>query len=496
MGPFLGGAAMSLAVIAMVTGSGSAELDGRTPAQAPPAVTAAPVLRTASVDEKASTPRPHFLTKVSRSGRYFLDQGHHPVMLRGDTVWGLVFNAGRWGHDTTWRSDIKSYLAARAASGFNAVYVAALGNTINEGRYDTGATWDGVSPWVEGSTSTIGPNVGTLHDAYWNRVDYLLRTAKAAGITVMLDIVYGDDIWENGRPGAMSEHGELPSNAQMQTYGRMLGNRYKRFPNLVWMVGGDYFGNADAKVTVTLKAIRRAGAKQLISVENWDRSASYSTGLGRRFAQWTDVYSYAPTYRWCEKAWARQKRPVVWADGYYDQDAGASNDLLYRQEVGWALTSGSRGSVYGAEGLWGWSSGSLQMVRHPDAAARQMVTAWRAVSRLHQWYRLVPDIRSGRVLTGDRGTKIDSDDPYTQPTNDYVTGSRTPDGSLALIYLPRGGTAHVTWAHMLSRHRSAWWLDPTTGKRRPVRAGRTSYRAPADNAAGQPDWYLVLRGSA
>lgn len=453
---------------------------------------AAPV---AAPDARAATSHPHFITKVSRNGRYFLDQKRRPVMLKGDTVWGLVFNAGRWGNGSTWRSDIKNYLAARSAAGYNAVYVAALGNTINEGRYDSGATWDGISPWVGGSASSIGPNVGTLNDAYWNRVDYLVRTAKAAGITVMLDIIYGDDIWENGRPGAMSENGELPSDAQMRTYGRKLGHRYKGFPNLIWMIGGDYFGNADAKVALTLKALRATGAKQLISVENWDKSSSYSTRLGRTFAQWADIYSYAPTYRWCEKAWAQEKRPLVWVDGYYDQDAGASNDLLYRQEVGWALTSGSRGSVYGAEGLWGWSSGSLKMARNPSPAARQMVTAWRVVSGLRHWWQLVPDIRSGKVLTGDRGTKVDSDDPYTDPTNDYVTGSITPDGTLALVYLPRGGTAHVTWDHMVRTHRSATWIDPTTGKQRSARAGRTSYSAPASNAAGQPDWYLVLRAS-
>ncbi|HEX4687991.1 MAG TPA: DUF4038 domain-containing protein [Nocardioides sp.] len=448
----------------------------------------------ARVGHAASSSRPHFIKKVSRSGRYFLDQRGHPVMLRGDTVWGLVFNAGRYGHGTTWRSDIRNYLSARAAKGFNTVYVAALGNTINEGRYDTGATWDGISPWVGGSTSNIGPHVGTLNNAYWRRVDYLMRTAKADGITVMLDVIYGDDINENGRPGAMYQ-GHYPSDGQMKTYGRMLGNRYKSFPNLIWMIGGDYFGNANAKVALTLRAIRKTGSKQLISVENWDKTSSYQTALGRRFAQWADIYSYAPTYRWCERAWAQRTRPLVWADGYYDQDSGASNNQLYRQEVGWALTSGSRGSVYGAEGLWGWSSGSLQLARHPSPAARQMVTAWNAVSKLHGWYRLVPDIHSGKVLTGDRGTKINSDDDYTSPSNDYITGSITSNGTLALIYLPRGGTAHVTWAHMGRSHRTARWLDPTTGALRSTRAGRKSYQAPPNNAAGQSDWYLVLRAA-
>jgi hypothetical protein len=151
--------------------------------------------------------------------------------------------------------------------------------------------------------------------------------------------------------------------------------------------------------------------------------------------------------------------------------------------------------VYGAEGLWGWTSGSLDMATRPDAAARQTVTAWNAVSRLPRWYRLVPDIHSGRLLTGDRGTKVTSDDDYTSPTNDYVTGSITPDGTLALIYLPRGGAAHVTWAHLDRAHRKAQWLDPTNGALKPARAGRTTYHAPGNNAAGQPDWYLVLRAA-
>jgi len=485
------------ALAAVVTIGLSASIPPPAPAApshpAPPTARhATPVTRDAQAKAGRSS-TPHFIKKVSRNGRYFLDQKGRPVMLRGDTAWGLVFNAGRYRGGTTWRSDIKGYLTARANKGFNTVYVAALGNTINQGKYDSGATWDGVSPWVGGSTRDIGPHVGTLRDAYWKRVDYLLKTAKAAGVTVMLDVIYGDDIWENGRPGAMSDHGEYPTDAQMTRYGRMLGNRYRAYPNLIWMIGGDYWGNADAKVARTLRAIRNAGAKQLISVENWDHSSSYSTGLGRTFAQWADVYSYAPTYRWCQRAWAKKTRPLVWSDGYYDKHSGASNNLLYRQEVGWALTSGSRGSVYGAEDVWGWGSGSLSAVRHPGPAARQMVAAWKAVSRLAHWYRLVPDFGSGRVLRGDRGTKITSDVEYTKPTNDYITGSITRDGSLALIYLPRGGTAHVTWAHLAKHHRTAKWLDPTNGNLRRAKAGRSSYAAPRDNAAGQPDWYLVLR---
>jgi len=440
----------------------------------------------------ARSKAPRFIKKVSRHGRFFRDQKGRPIMLRGDTAWGLVFNAGRYGGGSTWKSDIKSYVTARAAKGFNTVYVAALGNTINGGKYDTGATWDGISPWVGGSTGDLGPNVGTLNDGYWKRVDYLMKTARDVGVTVMLDVIYGNDIGDGG-PGALTDDGVPPSDAKMRRYGRMLGNRYKKFPNLIWMIGGDYFGGPDAKIALTLKAIRRAGARQLISVEYWGHSSSYVGKLGRKFANWADVYSYAPTYRWCQKAWTRKARPLVWADGYYDQNAGASNNLLYRQELGWALTSGSRGSVYGSEAVWSWDSGSLAAAKHPSRAAHQMVSAWKAVARLHHWYRLVPDFGSGRVLTGDRGTKITSDDSYTSPSNDYLTGSITRDGTLGLIYLPRGGTAHVTWAHMAAHHRRAAWLDPSNGDTRRVKAGRSAYTAPHDNAVGQPDWYLVLR---
>lgn len=479
--------AVVLGLSAAVPGAAPAE-PSRAPADQARAGSSAPA--TSAADAPARRTARHFIKKVSRNGRYFLDQKGRPVMLRGDTAWGLVANAGRYRGG--WRSDIQGYVASRAARGFNTVYVSALGNTINGGRYDTGATWDGVSPWVGGSTSDIGPNVGTLNDAYWKRVDYLLKSARSAGVTVMLDIIYGNDIGDGG-PGALTDNGVPPSDATMRRYGRQLGHRYQRFPNLIWMIGGDYFGGPDDKVALTLRAIRRSGAKQLMSVEYWDRTSSYVGMLGRKFASFADVYSYAPTYRWCQRAWGRKKRPVVWVDGYYDQDSGPSNNLLYRQMLGWALTSGSRGSVYGSEAVWSWDSGALRAVRHPGRAARQMVAAWNAVSRLPKWYRLVPDFGSGRLLTGGRGTKITSDDYYTKPTNDYITGSITPSGSLALVYLPRGGTAHVTWAHMAEHRHRARWLDPTNGDTRRVRADRSAYSTPGDNAAGQPDWYLVLR---
>jgi collagenase-like protein with putative collagen-binding domain len=73
-----------------------------------------------------------------------------------------------------------------------------------------------------------------------------------------------------------------------------------------------------------------------------------------------------------------------------------------------------------------------------------------------------------------------------------VTAARTPDGRLAVIYLPTQRTISVDRSAMAAGTRAAW-IDPTSGRRRPVPMS-ASFTAPGRNAAGGDDWLLVLTG--
>ena len=82
-------------------------------------------------------------------------------------------------------------------------------------------------------------------------------------------------------------------------------------------------------------------------------------------------------------------------------------------------------------------------------------------------------------------------------SSNYVTTASTPDGRLALSYLPAGGTPVVDMSRLAGRVRARWY-DPANGTYRPVRGtpfrnvGTVRLKSPGKNADGDSDWVLVL----
>jgi hypothetical protein len=82
-------------------------------------------------------------------------------------------------------------------------------------------------------------------------------------------------------------------------------------------------------------------------------------------------------------------------------------------------------------------------------------------------------------------------------SSDYVTTAATPDGRLAISYLPEGGTIGIDTRRMAGRVKARWY-DPTSGRYTAVQgspfAARTSLdlTAPGRNHEGDRDWVLVL----
>ena len=85
----------------------------------------------------------------------------------------------------------------------------------------------------------------------------------------------------------------------------------------------------------------------------------------------------------------------------------------------------------------------------------------------------------------------------TYQTNNYVTVSATPDGTLALAYFQQGSSNTLTVAmSTFAASVTARWLDPTNGSYTNVgtypNIGTHNLSPPCNNAGGDPDWVLVL----
>lgn len=473
----------------------------------------APATLTGAGSVSASTAS--YIAGLGGSGAgYFTDNGGSPRMVLGDAVWALCGNAGRW-NSGNWQADYDTFLANRASQGFTVIYTKPMGTTQNGGINDDGRTFDSLFPFQGGTPSTgvsgANPSSG-LTSAYWARIDYFLASALAKGITVFLNAIGYSSDFDSG-PGPLAGK----SSTEFGAYGTALGTRYASQGNLIWMVADDYFGSVDAKISAFLTSLRAAGASQPISIENYpettsrkDVSNNTTLSWGTSNGQFNFVYSYNVTYFAVEKAYLESSPvPVIWGDGYFYQGGNSGTyqggtgafayDHAVRQDAWHAVSSGARGWVNGSEGIWQYQSSALAdsalewWYVHNAGAIRLFIEG------LKDWQLLVPDTSSALVTAG-RGTHASTltsgggGGQYEVAFSDsYVTASRTPSGSLAVIYMSHGSTITIDQSQMASGY-TATWVDPVTLATSSATPGTTyNSTAKGSNSAGEADWALVLQ---
>jgi hypothetical protein len=416
------------------------------------------------------------VSSVSGNGRYFVDQKGDPILVKGDSPWAILVDASE--------AQMDDYLSTRASQGFNTVLVSLLGSVANGGPSDTGATYDGLLPFVGGDPSV-------LNDAYWDRVEHFLGTARDAGITVM---AYPIDGWV----GTAENNGlaQSWSTATAQAYGQAVAARLSGYQNVIWSVGGDYNSDNDAndaRQNAVLTGLAAGGMDRISSVQFTTNSTSLSSPYWADKVDYNFVYSYAPTYTMVESGYQRTNtsgahRPALMGETHYEAYGGVT-DLYLRSQAAWALTSGAAGELYGSEDVWDTAPTPEALTTTAVAQLSALRTAFEA---LHGWQNLVPDYTS-RFITAGRGTKGTDNEDY-RSGNTYVTGAITDDGTLAVAYLPDATQTITLDTGLMAPGYTARWVDPTTGTSTPATTG-TTYTHPDTNAAGSTDWLLVLEAT-
>jgi hypothetical protein len=435
-----------------------------------------------------------FITTTAGSGTasYFADQSSNPILIQGYVLWGLLTNAGRWGG--TWQSDLEDAVDGLAAMGCNVIYTESLGNSQNGAANDSGETWDGVAPFTGGDPATF-------NNTFWQRTDYLFDLCEAAGITVFYNWAYSTDLDD----GALSTF----TTGDFTDYGTSLAARYKTRPNLVWMMGGDYFDTFNTQVTAVKAAIRAEGDTHLFGVQNYPETTSRRDlendaveDTGTDNSEFNFVYSYNAIYWGIEYAYTEASPlPVMWGDGHFDQDTTADRKVM-RDLTWWTFSSGGRGQIFGSEGTWAWLSGALANLTSETFPNTDMGGIWDLFTGFTNWHQLVPDTDSSFVTAG-RGTKSDYvtssgggggeyNSSDTQAT--YVTAAITADGTLAVVYFPVDQTITVDDTELAAGY-TATWVDPINGATSSATIAST-YSPTGNNSLGGPDWLLVFEASA
>lgn len=416
-----------------------------------------------------------FVASVDPTGRYFLDQAGDPILIKGDSNWSLVV-------DST-PAQMENFCDMRASQGFNATLVSLLGNTANGGPNNNGSTHDGILPFIDDDPSDLNPD-------YWDRVDDFITYAASKGLSVL---AYPIDGWT----GVASYNGLAAewSNADAYAYGQALAERMVHHPNVWLCTGGDYSQFAstsdDERLYNVMEGLRDGGVDAPRSVQFFQQTTSLDSDFWADEVDWSFVYVYAVTYVVVERAYGETQTagnhiPALMSETHYE-DAGGVTDLYIRSQAAWALTSGSPGEFYGSESIWDVAPTDENM----QTTAVEQLGVIRATVEALDWWTLVPDF-DGDFITGGRGTKGGTSEYFSG--NTYVTGGKSDDGSLALLYVPDASeTVTLDMDALVSTARGRW-VDPTNGDEFDAGAGPTFQRT-TDNDAGGSDYLLILEPS-
>jgi hypothetical protein len=417
---------------------------------------------------------------VGPTGRYLVDESGVPFLISGESPQALI-------GDLT-ESDAAFFFEKRRAQGFNTVWINLLCNDYTGCNAD-GSTWDGVAPF------TTAGDFSTPNEAYFARVDRMIRLAGRYGLVVILDPAETGG-WLN----TMVANGV----DKLRAYGEYLGRRYKDFPNIIWMHGNDYQNwgpTYDPYVTAVALGIGDVDTRHLQTVElNYTKSGSLDDPAWGPIIKLNASYQYSTTYEQVLEDYNRSNflpTFLVEADYEFEQQSvppGGTPLQLRRQEY-WALLSGATGQLYGNYYTWRFlcsnrdSSGNCigGWKDKLDTPGQTQIGYVKALFASRRWYDLVPD-QAHTLVTEGLGT---------YGTLDYVTAARTPDGTLAIAYLPSSRTVTVDLSK-LGGPVTARWYDPTTGTFTSIagspfaNSGSQPFTTPGTNAAGDNDWVLVL----
>jgi hypothetical protein len=369
--------------------------------------------------------------QLSANRRYLLDQNSNPFFWLGDTAWPLL---------TTYScTDALAYLDDRFTKGFTVVQAV--------------VTWPGptipgpIAPNCKGHLPFVGGNAATPNPAFFDHVDSLVRYANDRGIVMALT-----PLW-----GSLYANREVTT-ANARQYGRWLGTRYRAFPNIVWMNGGD----ASPFQQETLYRELAAGLQET----DPNHLITFHPNYGGSSSRWLHQDSWLAFnmiqvwgfFDQINQTVARDlalspAKPTIMSEGAYEEAGFAVypsspiTPLKIRQQAYWSLLSGAAGLTYGHTNLW-TQQGSLQSYFNSTGAIH--MKKYRDIMGVRKWWKLVPDQTIFRSGAGFAFT--------------LNVAARSSDGDELAAYFSGPSTASLDLAKVTAATAvRATWVDPRSG---------------------------------
>ncbi|MCL2781363.1 MAG: glycoside hydrolase family 140 protein, partial [Actinomycetia bacterium] len=376
-----------------------------------------------------------FPLAVSPDRRRIVGADGEPVLIQGDAAWSLIAN-------TTF-DEAREYLDDRESKGFSAVIVSLIEYLFAKNPPRNLA---GVEPF------TTPGDFRTPNEEYMRHAERVLQLAADRNLIVFLTPAY------LGYPNANfpGYHGqsegwyeEVLANgvAGCRAWGDYLAQRFGRFDNVIWQLGGDRNpGAATDGLTAMAAGLRAGGVTNLFTSHVFPECSP----LDQPGLEWVDInltYTYNIVHRQLIADWRRDPVfPTLLIESSYEGEHDAS-ELQIRRQAYWSVLCGGNGHCMGNKPLWLFGTGWQEAM---NRQASWDMARFGQFFRALPWAELVPDIDAKVAVAGlgeERGL-------------DRVTAAATPDGGLAVAYLPVKRALTINPAALRGPSVAVSWYEP------------------------------------
>ena len=390
--------------------------------------------------------------RVSQDGRYFVDRAGAPLFWLGDTQWELFLRFDE--------RDAASLCEKRVQQGFSVVQIMLLG--VGGGRKSN----------AYGDKPLVNDDPLTPNERYFRRVDSVLEMADRKNLICVIGIYHKTD-----------DYGRLITLANARPWAKWVGERYRRFPNVIWSMYPEAKDRYTPIVRELAAGLREGdGGGHLITVHP-DPSPASSSQLwhDERWLSFNTIQTWNSgfaNYRMAASDYARTPvKPVVDGEARYEAEGGTT-PLDVRRGAYWSFLAGGFYS-YGHGGNWLSPGEWKTWIDAPGAS--QMAVYRRIVTSIPRWWTRVPD---PSILVDDPGSSAAP-----------AAAARSAGGDWILAYLAGRTTVTVRMNKITAGHEAvAFWMDPKTGKRMLIGTYPTTGQQSFTTPAGWEDAVLLVAG--
>lgn len=406
---------------------------------------------------------PNYPLRLNASTRTLVDQSNVPFLINGDTPWSLITGISK--------SEADTYLSDRRDKQFNAILV-----NLIEHEFNGPVNQEGELPFlVDGDFST--PN-----EAYFAHADWVINKAAEYGIVVFVTPAYlGYGCGSQGWCQEMVDNGPT----KMRDYGRWVGSRYRDFPNIVWVAGGD----TDAHDTSGANAAMEAMVQGILEQDDQHvvtaHCSRFNSGVDCYNTTWLDLNN---TYSDCGNTPSDSRTdyqrssaiPFFFIEGGYEGESATPQ--CARAQAYWSILSGSTGHFYGNNPVWLMDPGWQNALDAPGATSLQHLAA---LFQSRSWAGSTPDFAHNIMKSGY--------DNIGSP--DYAASMLNATGQSFIAYMPNSRAVTIDLTRINGSSSKAWWFNPRNGSATLAGtfADTTSQQL---TPPGSGDWVLVIDDAA